>query len=145
VERLKVDLNGCFMGGQVYTALSRAVDPNYLQIINFSYQRLWCEQKVRDFYSSLTSGFLIERNPKKSKPNYHQEYLAQKAREKLHEFVTIYNSSEKWPYEEIKSFLNQKGPEYYKIFCQVIEKSISNSQNLVIYRELLAHLNPEKQ
>jgi hypothetical protein len=57
------------MSGQVYTALSRATNPNYLQILNFSYSRLWCDQKVRDFYDGL-----LDKVRKKVKPNGHKKY-----------------------------------------------------------------------
>jgi ATP-dependent DNA helicase PIF1 len=53
LERLKLDLSRCFMPGQIYTALSRASDPNYLQIINFPLPRLWCNDKVREYYRTL--------------------------------------------------------------------------------------------
>ncbi|CAG8708781.1 17059_t:CDS:2 [Racocetra fulgida] len=45
IERLKVDLGGCFAAGQVYVALSHATNPNYLQIIDFPYSRLFCRTK----------------------------------------------------------------------------------------------------
>lgn len=35
IQRLKVDLDGCFEVGQAYTALSRAVSTNCLEIVNF--------------------------------------------------------------------------------------------------------------
>lgn len=53
IERLRLDLSRCFMPGQIYTALSRASDPNYLQIVNFPLQRLWCDRKVREYYRLL--------------------------------------------------------------------------------------------
>lgn len=53
IERLKVDLSKCFIGGQIYTALSRASNPEYLQIINFPLKRLWCNWKVKEYYHNL--------------------------------------------------------------------------------------------
>jgi len=43
------------MAGQVYTALSRASDPQYLHIINFPYKKIRCADKVVDFYQTLSS------------------------------------------------------------------------------------------
>jgi ATP-dependent DNA helicase PIF1 len=54
IERLKVDLSKCFVSGQIYVALSRANDPNYLQVINFPYRRLWCDWKVQKYYSRIS-------------------------------------------------------------------------------------------
>ncbi|CAG8450302.1 11068_t:CDS:10 [Racocetra fulgida] len=39
IERLKVDLSKCFVSGQIYVALSRASDPQFLQVINFPYHK----------------------------------------------------------------------------------------------------------
>ncbi|CAG8467243.1 386_t:CDS:10, partial [Gigaspora margarita] len=55
IERLKVDLSKCFVSGQIYVALSRARDPQLLQVINFPYRRLWCDYKVQKYYSNLNS------------------------------------------------------------------------------------------
>jgi len=127
------------MGGQVYAALSRATDPNYLQILNFSYSRCWCEQKVRDFYAGVT-----DKVRKKIKPNSHKEYLHNKIRQKFKEFLAVYDQTQEWPYEQIKHWLSQQNPEYWPVFQQVVEKSISNSQNLVAHRQLLTTLSSWK-
>jgi hypothetical protein len=127
------------MGGQVYTALSRATNPNYLQILNFSYSRCWCDQKVRDFYDGI-----VGRVRKKVKPNSHKEYLQIKIRKKFKEFLIIYNQNQTWPYEEIKQLLSQQNEEYWQVFQQVVEKTISNSQNLISHRQLLASLSSWK-
>lgn len=160
LKRLKINLNKCFMGGQVYTALSRATDPNYLQIVNFSYARLWCDQKVRDFYTSLAEGVPLlsssEQNPKEPRgTNWHRIYLENKIRtqwkeiledyEKLSRTILSENSSETstsshWPYQKIKKILSQQNQEYFSILLKVIEKSISNSSNLTSYRELIDYL-----
>jgi ATP-dependent DNA helicase PIF1 len=55
IERLRVDLSKCFMPGQIYTALSRCSNPQYLQIINFPRNRLWCSKKVRNYYQELNN------------------------------------------------------------------------------------------
>jgi hypothetical protein len=139
IERLKVDLNGCFTGGQVYTALSRVTNPNYLQILNFSYSRCWCDQKVRDFYEEI-----VGKLRRKVKPNSHKEYLQTKIRKKFKEFLIIYNQNQTWPYEEIKQLLSQQNEEYWQVFQQVVEKTISNSQNLISHRQLLTTLSSWK-
>ncbi|MCE8162947.1 MAG: AAA family ATPase [Candidatus Moeniiplasma glomeromycotorum] len=140
LKRLKIDLNKCFMAGQVYTALSRATDPNYLQIVNFSYARLWCDQKVRDFYSSLTEGTPSLPSHSERETNWHRLYLENKIRSQWKEILEIYESSQKWPYLEIEKLLGQQNQEYFSLFLKIIEKSISNSSNLVSYRELIDYL-----
>lgn len=68
IERLRVDLSKCFMSGQIYTALSRCSNPQYLQIINFPRNRLWCSKKVRDYYKELDNSEIIPTKlPYKSK------------------------------------------------------------------------------
>lgn len=138
LERVKIDLAKCFMGGQVYTALSRATNPQYLQIINFSYTRLWCDSKVRNFYCSLDGK--ITKLTTKRKVNSSKEYLENKVRNKWKEFVIFYENSQEWPHEDIKKLLEQQNEDYYRTFCRVIEKSISNSQKLTVYRELINYL-----
>jgi RecG-like helicase len=126
------------MGGQVYTALSRAIDPDYLQIINFSYQKLWCEQKVKRFYHYLTTG--KETKLYEKKINWHKKYLKDKTRKKYKEFAAVHQQTKEWPYENIKEFLSDQSNEYFKAFSEAVEKSISNSQNLIACRELLKFL-----
>lgn len=68
IERLRVDLSKCFMPGQIYTALSRCSNPQYLQIINFPLNRLWCSKKVREYYQSLNnSETILTESPRQSK------------------------------------------------------------------------------
>jgi energy-coupling factor transporter ATP-binding protein EcfA2 len=54
IARLKIDASDCFANGQVYVALSRATNPQYLQIINSSYQKIKCDEKVANFYRTLS-------------------------------------------------------------------------------------------
>jgi len=90
---------------------------------------------VKDFYDGL-----VGKVSQKIKPNYHQKYLQTKAREKFKEFLAVYQQTQDWPYEEIKKLLDQQNEEYFSAFRQVIEKSISNSENLISHRGLLNYL-----
>lgn len=53
IQRLKVDLQRIFEKGQVYVALSRAVDKNNLEIKNFNPRRIMASDKVKQFYKEM--------------------------------------------------------------------------------------------
>jgi hypothetical protein len=146
IERLKVDLTKCWRGGQVYTALSRATEPKYLWIINFAYNRLWCDPKVKEFYRVLENeGRTVSQPIKQMGKDWHQEYLKIKVRNKWKEFVVAYKTNQKWPYKDIKFLLNKEKDEYFTTFLKIIEKSITNSINLTIYRKLIKYLKSWQQ
>lgn len=53
IGRLKIDLRKIFEKGQVYVALSRAVNKEHLQILNFDPRRITTSQEVREFYEKI--------------------------------------------------------------------------------------------
>lgn len=53
IQRLRVDLRRIFEKGQVYVALSRAVDKNNLEIRNFDPKKIIASQTVKQFYKSM--------------------------------------------------------------------------------------------
>lgn len=53
IQRLKVDLKRIFEDGQVYVALSRAVNKENLEIKNFDANKIRASDKVKHFYASL--------------------------------------------------------------------------------------------
>lgn len=53
IDRLKIDLRRIFEKGQVYVALSRAINKNHLQIMNFDPKRIAASQEVKQFYEKL--------------------------------------------------------------------------------------------
>lgn len=55
IQRLRVDLRRIFEKGQVYVALSRAVDKENLEIRNFDPKRIIASDKVKQFYNTLQS------------------------------------------------------------------------------------------
>lgn len=55
IQRLRVDLRRIFEKGQVYVALSRAVDKENLEIRNFDPKRIIASDKVKQFYNGLQS------------------------------------------------------------------------------------------
>ena len=61
IQRLVVDLKRCWSAAQIYTALSRATDPRYLQILNFSYNQIICDSRVKNFYKKLESKETLKR------------------------------------------------------------------------------------
>ncbi|CAB4387400.1 unnamed protein product [Rhizophagus irregularis] len=54
LERVKINLDRVFETGQAYVALSRATSLNSLQVLNFSADKVFAEEKVINFYKSLT-------------------------------------------------------------------------------------------
>ena len=50
IQRLKVDLGGVFESGQVYTALSRAVSVDNLQVVNFDALKVQADDASLKFY-----------------------------------------------------------------------------------------------
>ena len=61
-------------------------------------------------------------------------------RKKWKEFLAFYATEQRWPYDEIKNVLSLHDQTYFQTFCQTIEKSISNPENLLLYRQLLKDL-----
>jgi len=53
IPRLYVDMNGIFEYGQAYVALSRAIDPTKLQVVNFSTDKIKVNHKAVEFYNRL--------------------------------------------------------------------------------------------
>ncbi|CAG8695065.1 3160_t:CDS:2, partial [Acaulospora morrowiae] len=53
LERVKVDLDRIFERGQAYVALSRARTMDYLQVLNFSRDKVMADEKVLNFYRTL--------------------------------------------------------------------------------------------
>lgn len=52
IQRLKVDLQGIFESGQVYTALSRAVSADTLEVLNFNPDTIKVDEESLNFYIS---------------------------------------------------------------------------------------------
>ena len=144
ISRLIVDLKRCWRAGQVYTALSRATDPKYLQILNFSYNRMRCELKVKNFYQQLEGKKITVKKNWQADPQ--QKSLHDKVYRKWKKWSEVYEVKSKWPYTEIKKWLvKEKGrleekEKLINAFTKVIEKSISNSVNLLTYRKLINYL-----
>lgn len=55
IDRLRVDLRRTFEKGQVYVALSRAINKDHLEVLNFDHRRISVSKDVSDFYKTLTS------------------------------------------------------------------------------------------
>lgn len=53
IPRLRVDLRKIFEKGQVYVALSRAINKEGLEIRNFDPKRIIASEKVKEFYNQL--------------------------------------------------------------------------------------------
>ncbi|KAJ8105400.1 hypothetical protein OPT61_g10202 [Boeremia exigua] len=64
LERVRVDLGRVFEKGQAYVALSRATSMAGLQILRFDPRKIMAHEKVRSFYSSLSSAELVEAKAK---------------------------------------------------------------------------------
>ncbi|CAA9961275.1 ATP-dependent DNA helicase PIF1 [Pyrenophora teres f. maculata] len=60
LERVRVDLGRVFEKGQAYVALSRATSMAGLQILRFDPRKVLAHEKVRLFYSSLSTAEQIE-------------------------------------------------------------------------------------
>ncbi|USP78436.1 mitochondrial dna helicase [Curvularia clavata] len=60
LERVRVDLGRVFEKGQAYVALSRATSMAGLQILRFDPKKVIAHEKVRSFYSSLSSAEQVE-------------------------------------------------------------------------------------
>lgn len=60
LERVRVDLGRVFEKGQAYVALSRATSMAGLQILRFDPRKVIAHEKVRSFYSSLSSAEHVE-------------------------------------------------------------------------------------
>jgi len=56
IDRLKVDLGGCFSPGQAYVACSRGRSTATMHIENFSESQILTSDAVKTFYSSLARG-----------------------------------------------------------------------------------------
>ncbi|KAH8758042.1 hypothetical protein F5883DRAFT_367879, partial [Diaporthe sp. PMI_573] len=50
IQRLKVDLDGIFESGQAYTALSRAVSVDCLEVVNFAESSVKADVASVEFY-----------------------------------------------------------------------------------------------
>ncbi|GME98980.1 unnamed protein product [Ambrosiozyma monospora] len=55
LSRVKVDLTRVFERGQIYVALSRCVDSNNLEIVNFDERKVKVHEDVVKFYHQLTT------------------------------------------------------------------------------------------
>ena len=143
IERLIVDLKRCWRGGQVYTALSRATNPSYLKIVNFAYNRMRCEQKVKDFYDKLMGKEIKPRLEWKADSK--QVYLQGKVREQWNKWLEAYEEKSKWPYNQITRWKNKHDQKHFDMLIKVIEKAISNSANLIVYRELITKLKKKNK
>jgi ATP-dependent DNA helicase PIF1 len=64
LERVRVDLGKIFEKGQAYVALSRATSMEGLQILRFDPRKVMAHEKVRLFYSSLSSAEQVETKTK---------------------------------------------------------------------------------
>lgn len=53
IDRLRIDLKKVFEKGQVYVALSRAINKDHLEILNFDPHRIRTSQEVKHFYKTL--------------------------------------------------------------------------------------------
>lgn len=53
IDRLRIDLKKVFEKGQVYVALSRAINKEHLEILNFDPHRIKTSQEVKQFYKGL--------------------------------------------------------------------------------------------
>jgi len=139
IQRLIIDLKKCWKAGQAYTSLSRATDPKYLQILNFSYNRMRCDLKVKNFYDQLEGKKVVKRKEWEIDPQ--QKSLQNKVYLKWNKWLKVYEDKLKWPYSDIKRWLiKEKENDLLTPLFKVIEKSISNSQNLVRYRDLIKYL-----
>lgn len=50
IQRLKIDLAGVFSSGQAYVALSRGVDPEHIQLLNYSASGIQADPRALTYY-----------------------------------------------------------------------------------------------
>ena len=77
LDKVKVDLNGCFSPGQCYVALSRAKSTSGLQITGFTKDAVKTHPLAIAFHDALTAGTMHEFMQTKSMPFWFEPVLQQ--------------------------------------------------------------------
>ena len=75
LDKVKIDLNGCFSPGQCYVALSRAKSTSGLQITGFTKNAVKTHPLAIAFHDALTAGMLHEFLMQKSVPFWFEPVL----------------------------------------------------------------------
>ncbi|KAK7192557.1 DNA repair and recombination protein pif1 [Paraphaeosphaeria sporulosa] len=79
LERVRVDLGRVFEKGQAYVALSRATNMAGLQVMRFDASKVMAHEKVRAFYSSLSTAEHVESKAKKGSIEKHLKVTKRQA------------------------------------------------------------------
>ena len=82
LDKVKVDLNGCFSPGQCYVALSRAKSTSGLQITGFTKDTVKTHPLAIAFHDALTAGTMHEFMQTKSMPFWFEPVLQQQSKKK---------------------------------------------------------------